>query len=163
MSSAVAAAREPADTDHFRRQLRNAGLRVTGPRIAVLAALTHHPHSGAEALFQLVRTELPGTSVQAVYNVLGDLTRAGILRRIEPAGSVALYELCIGDNHHHLICSHCGQVRDVECVPAAAPCLQPSQDHGFAINEAEVTFWGVCPSCAGSQQEIAVDQLIEHE
>src|SRR5699024_10604619 len=163
MSSAVAAARESADTDHFRSQLRNAGLRVTGPRIAVLAALTHHPHSRPEALFQLVRAELPGTSLPAVYNVMGRLTRAGIPRSIEPAASVASYAPCSGAAPHHpRICTHCGQVRDVECVPAAAPCLQPSQDHGFAISEAEVTFWGVCPSCAGSQQDIAVDQLIEH-
>src|SRR5699024_3673702 len=107
-------------------------------------------HSGADTLFRHVRADLPGTSVQAVYNVLSDLTRAGLLRRIEPAGSVALYELRTDDNHHQLVCTECGHIRDVECEPGRAPCLQPGQGHGFRVDQAEVTFWGVCQACAGN-------------
>lgn len=143
MTSAVAV----ADTHTARDLIRRAGLRATVPRVAVFNALTRYPHSGAEALFAIVRADLPGTSVQSVYNVLTDLTHAGILRRIEPAGSVALYECRTGDNHHHLICTACGRIHDIECATALAPCLEPAHDHGFRVNEAEVTFWGLCPAC----------------
>lgn len=138
--------------DQSRAQLKQAELRVTGPRLAVLSTLAQHPHSGADMLYRLVRDDLPGTSVQAVYNVLSDLTRAGILRRIEPAGSVSLYELSTGDNHHHLICSNCRQITDVDCAPQAAPCLTPADSHGFVVDEAEVTFWGLCPECASTER-----------
>lgn len=131
-----------------RGQLKRVGLRVTEPRLAVMSTLASYAHSGAEAVYQHVRSQLPGTSVQAVYNVLSDLTRAGLLRRIEPAGSVALYELRTDDNHHHLICTQCGHIRDVDCSAEPAPCLDPVQSHGFRVNEAEVTYWGVCPDCA---------------
>ncbi|MFD1859542.1 transcriptional repressor [Aeromicrobium camelliae] len=133
-----------------RQQLQAAGLRVTTPRLTVLDAVARHPHSPADTVFQVVRTTLPGTSVQAVYNVLGDLTEAGLLRRIEPAGSPARYERRVGDNHHHLVCRVCGAVEDIDCAVGPAPCLTPSQTHGFAIDEAEITFWGLCPTCSES-------------
>ena len=107
--------------------LREAGLKVTEPRVAVLNALTDIPHSDAERIFSTVLPSLPGTSLQAVYGVLAALTAAGLLRKIEPAGSSALYERRIGDNHHHLVCTECGAVRDVDCVVGHAPCLTPSE------------------------------------
>lgn len=131
----------------LRTELRGAGLRVTESRLAVLAALAERPHSGADTVFRDVRATLPRTSIQAVYGVLGALTDAGLLRRIEPAGSSALYERRVDDNHHHLVCRSCGQVQDVDCTSGVAPCLASSQDHGFAIDQAEVTFWGTCPAC----------------
>ena len=134
-------------TTELREQLQAGGLRVTAPRLAVLTALAHQPHADADTIFQAVRTELPRTSVQAVYGVLGALTGTGILRRIEPAGSAALYERRVGDNHHHLICTSCRTVHDVDCVVGQAPCLTPSDAHGFDLGEAEVTFWGLCPTC----------------
>lgn len=131
----------------LRAQLRACGLRVTAPRLAVLSALAHEAHADADTIFRAVRTDLPGTSLQAVYGVLGALTEAGILRRIEPASSAALYERRVGDNHHHLICTSCRTVHDVDCVVGEAPCLTPSDAHGFDLGEAEVTFWGLCPAC----------------
>jgi Fur family ferric uptake transcriptional regulator len=127
--------------------LREAGLKATRGRVAVLETLTERPHADAETVFQALRRVLPGTSIQNVYNVLGDLTGAGLVRRIEPAGSAALYERRIGDNHHHVVCTVCGAVGDVDCVVGHAPCLHPSDAGGFAIRTAEVTFWGLCPSC----------------
>lgn len=127
--------------------LRDAGLRVTESRKVVLEALGQMPHSGADAVFARVGQSLPNTSRQAVYNVLGDLVTAGIARRIEPAGKPGLYELRVGDNHHHVICTQCGAVADIDCAIAHAPCLTPDADAGFAIAEAEVTFWGVCGAC----------------
>jgi len=132
-----------------RELLRDAGLRVTAPRLAVLLAVEQAPHSNADALFAAVRRELPGTSLQAVYGVLGALTTAGLVRRIEPATSPALYERRIGDNHHHVVCTSCKAVADIDCVHGAAPCLTPSSSHGFVIEAAEVTFWGLCPRCQG--------------
>ena len=131
----------------LREALREARLRVTTPRLAVLTSVSGHPHTDAATIFKNVVEELPGTSVQAVYNVLADLTGAGLLRRIEPAGSSALYERRTGDNHHHLVCSSCGRVEDVDCAVGRAPCLVPSQHHGFTLDQAEVTFWGTCPGC----------------
>jgi len=131
----------------LREQLQAGGLRVTAPRLAVLTALAHQPHADADTIFRAVRTELPGTSLQAVYGVLSALTEAGLLRRIEPAGSAALYERRVGDNHHHLICTSCRSVLDVDCVGGEAPCLTPSDDHGYTLDQAEVTFWGLCPTC----------------
>jgi len=130
-----------------RELLRDAGLKVTAPRLAVLVAVEQAPHSDADALFAAVRRELPGTSLQAVYGVLGALTTAGLVRRIEPATSPALYERRIGDNHHHVVCTSCKAVEDIDCVHGAAPCLTPSSSHGFVIEAAEVTFWGLCPRC----------------
>lgn len=135
------------DTAQLESTLRTAGLKVTRGRLAVLEALAIEPHADAETVLRAVRPDLPGTSIQNVHNVLGDLTTAGILRRIEPAGSAARYERRIGDNHHHVVCTSCGAVADVDCVVGHAPCLHPSEAGGYAIDTAEVTFWGVCPSC----------------
>ncbi|WP_174185356.1 Fur family transcriptional regulator [Nocardia barduliensis] len=130
-----------------REWLRAAGMRVTAPRIAVLNAVAARPHSDADTVAATVREALGSVSTQAVYDVLRTCVRAGILRRIEPAGSSALYETRIGDNHHHLVCRSCGAVADVDCAVGAAPCLDPSDAHGFVVDEAEVVFWGLCPTC----------------
>ncbi|MES2092878.1 MAG: Fur family transcriptional regulator [Actinomycetota bacterium] len=129
--------------------LREAGLRVTPGRVAVLEALEAHPHSSAETLRAASGA---GLSIQSVHNVLADLTATRMIRRIEPAGSAALYERRIGDNHHHVVCSTCGTVADVDCVHGAAPCLAVSDTNGFAIDTAEITFWGLCAPCQLSAQ-----------
>lgn len=130
--------------------LRSAGLRATAGRVAVLEALASMPHSDAEHVFRVVESALPTTSIQSVHNILADLTTAGLTRRIEPAGSAALYERRVGDNHHHVVCSQCGAVADIDCVVGHTPCLAPSTTAGFTVQTAEVTFWGVCPECAAS-------------
>ena len=127
--------------------LRDAGLRATAGRVAVLEALESMAHTDAERVYRAVSDVLPTTSIQSVHNILADLTTAGLIRRIEPAGSAALYERRIGDNHHHVVCTRCGAVGDVDCVIGAAPCLSPSDAGGFTVRTAEVTFWGLCPSC----------------
>lgn len=131
----------------FAERLHDAGLRVTKPRVAVLHALRSHPHADAQEVLDAVREELPSVSHQAVYDCLAAFTTTGIVRRIEPAGSTARFELKRGDNHHHLICRSCGTVSDVACAVGAAPCLTASDDHGFTIDEAEVIYWGLCPDC----------------
>ncbi len=141
-----------------RLMLAEAGLRITAPRVTVIEALAGHPHAAADAVFAKVSETLPRTSLQAVYNVLGDLTARGRARRIEPAGAPPRYELRGGDNHHHLVCHVCGTVVDVDCVIGHAPCLTPSDDHGFDIAEAEVTFWGVCTACREAAVETAPAQ-----
>ena len=128
--------------------LREASLRVTQPRLAVLAAVHEHPHLDTEALIRTVRTELPTVSHQAVYDVLRVLTEAGLVRRFQPAGSTARYEARVGDNHHHVVCRSCGSIADVDCAVGHAPCLTASDDHGFTVEEAEVVYWGTCPRCA---------------
>ena len=128
--------------------IRTAGLRVTEPRRAVLIALGDRPHASADDVFQAVIEGVPGTSLQSVYNALSDFADAGIVRRIEPAGRPGLFELRVADNHHHLICTECGAVVDIDCAVGATPCLTPSDAQGYAISVAEVTFWGVCPACA---------------
>ena len=133
------------------QQLRDVGLRVTAPRLAVLEAVGQHPHADTDTLLQAVRSRIGVVSHQAVYDVLRALTGAGLLRRIEPAGSVARYEARVGDNHHHVVCRGCGAIADVDCATGAAPCLTPSADSGFVIDEAEVLFWGRCPSCAAGR------------
>ena len=150
MSVSAPIASPPGEDPTPREQLQAAGLRVTTGRLTVLGVVARQPHTSADVVFRSVRESLPGTSVQAVYNALGDLTRAGLLRRIEPAGSAALYERRVGDNHHHLVCRSCGAVEDVDCAVGEAPCLSPAQSHGFAIDEAEVTFWGLCPACSAA-------------
>jgi Fur family ferric uptake transcriptional regulator len=127
--------------------LRDAGLRVTAGRVAVLDALATLPHADADSIHRAIVPKLDNTSIQSVHNILGDLSAAGLLRRIEPAGSPARYERRIGDNHHHVVCSNCGAVADVDCVIGESPCLTPSADAGFRIQSAEVTFWGLCPAC----------------
>ena len=128
--------------------LRSAGLRVTQPRVAVLGALATHPHGDVETITAATRTALGTVSTQAVYDVLRALTTAGLARRIEPAGSPARFELRVGDNHHHVVCRSCGAIADVDCAVGDRPCLDASQTHGFVIDEAEVTYWGTCPTCA---------------
>jgi len=127
--------------------LRDRGLRVTRPRMAVLEVLGAGGHLDVEEITRRVRERLDSVSTQAVYDVLGALTRAGLARRIEPAGSPALFEARNGDNHHHVVCRGCGAILDVDCVLGSAPCLDASQTHGYEVDEAEVTFWGLCPTC----------------
>ncbi len=134
------------DTD-YAPLLREASLRVTAPRLAVLKAVAAQPHADVETLARAVRVQLGSVSTQAVYDVLRVLTDKSILRRIEPAGSPARFELDHADNHHHLVCRRCGRIVDVACAVGEVGCLRASDDHGFAIEEAEVTWWGTCPDC----------------
>jgi Fur family transcriptional regulator, stress-responsive regulator len=133
-------------------QLHHAGLRVTAPRVAVLRVLAEHPHSTAHAVAELARRRLGSVSTRAVYDVLAALASAGLVRRIEPAGSPALYETRTGDNHHHLVCRACGRTVDVDCVSGERICLTPADDAGFLLDEAEVVFWGLCPDCRPDPQ-----------
>ncbi len=134
-------------TDH-EDLLRGAHLRVTKPRVAVLDAVHDLPHADTETIYGAVRGRLGEVSQQAVYDVLRVLTESGLIRRIQPQGSVARYESRVADNHHHLVCRSCGVIVDVDCAVGAAPCLTPSDGHGFSIDEAEVVYWGQCPSCS---------------
>jgi Fur family ferric uptake transcriptional regulator len=129
-------------------ELRAAGLRVTAARVALLEAVRDGDHLGVEALATRVRDRIGHVSLQAVYDALDALTAAGLIRRIEPAGSPARFEGRIGDNHHHLVCRSCGTVTDVACAVGEAPCLTAADDHGFSIDEAEVIYWGLCPACS---------------
>ena len=128
--------------------VRGAGLRVTRPRLAVLSVVHDHPHADTHSIMAVVRRDHGEVSHQAVYNVLGSLTAAGLLRRFQPEGSVARYEARVGDNHHHLVCRSCGAIVDVDCAVGQAPCLTASDDAGYMIEEAEVIYWGRCPTCA---------------
>ena len=130
------------------RMLRGAKLRVTRPRMAVLTAVHDHPHADTHAIVDATREDLGEVSLQAVYDVLRALTEAGLLRRIQPSGSVARYESRVGDNHHHIVCRSCGAIADVDCAADETPCLTASDDHGYAIDEAEVVYWGLCPDCS---------------
>lgn len=136
------------DDSHFdpKEQLRSVGLRVTAPRVAVLDMVARNPHSDADEVAAAVRDELGKVSTSRVRRTQG-LRGRGLLRRIEPAGSPARFETRTGDNHHHLVCRNCGTVVDVDCAVGAAPCLTPSDAGGFVVDEAEVTFWGLCQSC----------------
>ena len=127
--------------------LRGTSLRVTRPRVAVLGAVSRHPHADTDSVIRAVRAELPEVSHQTVYDSLNALTAAGLVRRIQPSGSVARYESRVGDNHHHVVCRSCGVIADVDCAVGEAPCLTASEDLGFAIDEAEVIYWGLCPEC----------------
>ena len=131
--------------------LRERGLRVTAQRLAVLRAVSAEPHLTAEAIASDVRADVGSISLQAVYDALGVLVDAELVRRIEPAGSPALFEARVSDNHHHLICRACGQVSDVDCAVGEAPCLTAADDQGYRIDEAEVVYWGHCPTCAAEQ------------
>lgn len=135
-------------TPDYAEQLRGADLRVTRPRLAVLEAVNTHPHADTETIFAAVRADLPDVSRQAVYDVLAAFTSAGLVRRIQPSGLIARYESRVGDNHHHVVCRACGAIEDVECAVGHAPCLAAADDHDFTIDEAEVTYWGLCPACA---------------
>jgi Fur family transcriptional regulator, stress-responsive regulator len=135
-------------TSDFERMLRAAALRVTRPRIAVLTAVHDHPHADTDLIIGAARQHLGELSHQAVYDVLRALTAVGLVRRIQPPGSVARYEARVGDNHHHVVCRSCGAIADVDCAVGDTPCLTASDDHGFAIDEAEVVYWGRCPACS---------------
>jgi Fur family transcriptional regulator, stress-responsive regulator len=144
---------EHDNADELTGRLRGAGLRVTAGRLAVLEALAgEHRHLDADAVASAVRPRLGSLSTQAVYDILRTLTEAGLLRRIELSGQTAHYETRVGDNHHHVICRRCGATSDVDCVVGAAPCLEPAETHGFLLEEAEVTFWGLCPTCQAERQ-----------
>jgi Fur family transcriptional regulator, stress-responsive regulator len=138
-------------TSDYAEQLRAAELRVTRPRVAVMEAVHAHQHADTETIFGAVRAGLPDVSRQAVYDVLNALTTAGLVRRIQPSGSVARYEARIGDNHHHVVCRSCGTIADVDCAVGEAPCLTASDDNGFLVDEAEVIYWGMCPDCSAKQ------------
>jgi Fur family ferric uptake transcriptional regulator len=136
----------------WRDELRAAGLRVTQARLAVLTEVGESPHSAVDAIIAGARARIGSLSVQAGYDVVYALTKAGLLRRIEPAGSPARYELDTGDNHHHVVCRACGAIADVGCAAGSAPCLHTDAETGFEIDEAEVTFWGTCPECQVSNR-----------
>ena len=129
-------------------ELRGAGLRVTAARVALLETVRSGDHLDAEAIAAGVRDRVGHVSLQAVYEALHALAAAGLVRRIEPAGSPTRYEGRVMDNHHHVVCRSCGVVADVDCATGEAPCLTASDDHGFSIDEAEVVYWGLCPDCS---------------
>ena len=137
-----------ADDLDLQQLLRSAALRVTRPRLAVLNAVHAHPHADTDTIIRAARHDLPEVSHQAVYDVLRALTDAGLVRRIQPAASVARYEARVGDNHHHVVCRSCGAIADVDCAVGETPCLTAHTDHGFTIDEAEVVYWGTCPTCS---------------
>jgi Fur family transcriptional regulator, stress-responsive regulator len=130
--------------------LRAVALRVTRPRVAVLSALHEQPHADTDSIIRAVREDLGEVSHQAVYDVLRALTGAGLVRRIQPTGSVARYETRVGDNHHHLVCRSCGAIADVDCAVGFTPCLTAADDAGYEIDEAEVIYWGRCPACVAA-------------
>jgi Fur family transcriptional regulator, stress-responsive regulator len=142
------------------RILRSAGLRVTRPRVAVLEAVHAHPHADTNSIIEAARLQLGDVSHQAVYDVLQALTSAGLVRRIQPSGSLARYEARVADNHHHIVCRSCGAVADVDCAVGVVPCLTPSQHHGYMIDEAEVIYWGLCPVCSAAP--VSVPELQAH-
>ncbi|RIK81455.1 MAG: transcriptional repressor [Planctomycetota bacterium] len=127
--------------------LRNHGLQVTAQRLAVLRAVSGRPHCTADVVADAVRAEIGAISKQAVYDALGMLVEKGLIRRIQPARSPALYEDRVGDNHHHLICRTCGRTVDVDCAVGETPCLTAANNRGYEIDEAEVIYWGRCPEC----------------
>jgi Fur family transcriptional regulator, stress-responsive regulator len=130
--------------------LREHGLRVTAARVAVLSAIAHQPHAPADEIASAARDHLGALSSAAVYEVLNTFTEVGLVRRIEPAGSPARYETRTADNHHHAVCRQCGAISDIDCAVGHAPCLEPSNANGFLIEQAEVTWWGICANCNGS-------------
>ena len=134
-------------------RLGSVGLRPTAIRLAVLDVLQTMAHAGVPEIAEAVQQVLGTASRQAVYDALDQLLLANLVRRIEPAGSPARYEVRVGDNHHHVVCRRCGRAADVDCAVGEAPCLEPSQTHGFVLDEAEVTFWGFCPECHHTEDE----------
>jgi Fur family ferric uptake transcriptional regulator len=143
--------RRVTSTANQQLRLREAGLRVTRPRVAVLTAVAELSHADTDAIIDAVRRDLPAVSHQAVYDSLRALTDAGLVRRIQPLGSVARYESRVGDNHHHAVCRSCGVIVDVDCAVGETPCLTASEAGGFEVDEAEVIYWGRCPDCAAAR------------
>ena len=137
-----------AQSPTIAEELRGAGLRVTAARVALLETVRGGDHLGVDVIASRVRDRIGHISLQAVYDALYALTGAGLIRRLEPAGSPARFEGRVGDNHHHLACRSCGVVADVDCAVGEAPCLTASDDHGFSVGEAEVIYWGLCPDCS---------------
>jgi len=136
------------DVDHLPAELRARGLRVTAPRLAVYRAVAQSAgHPDVEEIATRARALIGSLSTQAVYDALRALSAVGMLRRIEPAGSPARFETRVGDNHHHVVCRICGTAQDVDCLVGQEPCLTPADAGGFLVDEAEVTFWGICPRC----------------
>jgi Fur family ferric uptake transcriptional regulator len=133
--------------------LRRSNIQVTAQRLAVLRAVEGQPHVTADGVAEMVRTEIGAISRQSVYDALSLLADSGLIRRIQPAGSPARYETRVGDNHHHVICRGCGRTADVDCAVGSRPCLTASDDQGFEIDEAEVIYWGRCPSCAAKARD----------
>lgn len=139
-------------TTDLAADIRGAGLRVTRGRLHVLRLLENAPHSDAESIHTLLTAGDPDISIQSVHNILSALAAAGLVRRIEPAKSAALYERRVGDNHHHVVCTGCGAIEDVDCIVGHAPCLSPAPTSGFRIDTAEVTFWGTCAACSAAAE-----------
>ena len=137
----------PTEQQSFEQQLRSSGLQVTAQRLAIMQAVAVAPHATAEELCETVRERIGSISRQAVYDALSALAEKGLIRRIQPTGSPARYESRVGDNHHHLVCRGCGLIFDIDCAVGTTPCLDAGEDHGFEIDEAEVVYWGRCPSC----------------
>ena len=153
----------PASSRDFVAGLRAAGLRVTSVRLTLLTLASEPGHHDAEYLMRAARERLGSISVQGVYDGLRVLEKAGLVRRIQPAGGPSRFETRVGDNHHHVVCRGCGATDDVDCARGVAPCLEPSSTHGFVIDEAEVTYWGLCPSCqprsaAGKETSMATQE-----
>jgi len=140
----------PLEQPSFEQQLRSSGLQVTAQRLALMEAVSATPHATAEELAELVRSSIGSISKQAVYDTLGAFADKRLIRRIQPTGSPARFEDRVGDNHHHLVCRECGLIFDIDCAVGSAPCLETDDDHGFEIDEAEVVYWGRCPSCLAS-------------
>jgi Fur family ferric uptake transcriptional regulator len=140
----------PATAD-YEDMLRQVSLRVTRPRVAVLTAVHDHPHADTDSIISAVRQDVGKVSHQAVYDVLGALTSAGLVRRFQPMGSVARYEARIADNHHHVVCRSCGAIADVDCAVGYTPCLTAADDNHYEIGEAEVIYWGRCPQCTAAE------------
>lgn len=141
------------NTAEYEDLLRGSELRVTRPRVAVLDAVYANPHADTNSIIEVVRGDLPDVSHQAVYDILRAFTNAGLVRHIQPPGSVARYESRVGDNHHHIVCRSCSAIADVDCAVGHAPCLTASNDHGFVIDEAEVVYRGLCPACAAESPD----------
>lgn len=142
-----------SSTVEYETLLRDAGLRVTRPRLAVLDAVYENPHADTNSIIEVVRRDLPEVSHQAVYDILRAFTDAELVRHIQPPGSVARYESRVGDNHHHIVCRSCGAIADVDCAVGHTPCLAASEDHGFVIDEAEVVYRGLCPDCTAETNQ----------
>jgi Fe2+ or Zn2+ uptake regulation protein len=140
----------------FERMLRRADLRVTRPRVAVLAAVHDHPHADTDSIIGVVRADFGEVSHQAVYDVLRALSAAGLVRRFQPMGSVTRYEARVGDNHHHVVCRSCGAIADVGCAVGYTPCLTADDDSGYEVGEAEVIYWGRCPECIAAPPVAAI-------
>ena len=141
-----------SQTPTIAEELRAAGLRVTAARVALLETVRDGDHLGVEAIAAGVRHRVGHVSLQAVYEALHALTAAGLVQRIEPAGSPARFEGRVSDNHHHVVCRSCGAVADVDCAVGETPCLTASDDHGFSIDEAQVIYWGLCPGCSTARK-----------